>query len=125
MIVALAAIFFLELRSKASLADLRWMPRELVRFFDSHDFLNNVVAFGGLAATAHFAATGWNREAWPRVVRRTALMCALVVALECAQLLRPQRVCDWHDVVAGWLGLGLASLIWLRPNAGSDSHHGG
>jgi hypothetical protein len=83
------------------------------------------VAFGGLGATVHFAFVGWTREAWLRVARRAALVGALVVALECAQLLRPQRVCDWHDIAAGWLGLGLVSLLWLRPNAGPDSNHAG
>lgn len=112
--LAVMLTLYLELRARPSLSDLRWMPRELVRFFDRHDFLKNAVAFGGFAATVHFAFAGWASEPGHRLARRAALLGALVVALELGQLFLPLRCCDWRDVAAGWLGIGLASVAWAR-----------
>jgi hypothetical protein len=114
MLAATALALFLELRAQPSLADLRWVPRAWVRFFDLHDFLKNAVAFGGWTATVHFALLGWSRDAWRPLARRAVFLVAFVAVMECAQQFLPLRRCDWRDIVAGGLGIGIASLVWLR-----------
>ena len=105
---------FLALRADPSLRDVSQVPRPMVRLLDSSDFLKNVLGFAVLAGTVHFAFAGTTRQPWSRLARRAAGAALLVVGLEIAQLMLPQRSCDWRDIVAGWLGIGLASLPWLR-----------
>lgn len=113
--VVLATTLFLALRAHPSLQDVALVPRSLVRFFDANDFLNNVIGFGTLAAAQHFAFAGVARQPASRVARRAAIAAAGVVALEFVQLMLPQRSSDWHDVAAGWVGIAVASLPWVRP----------
>ena len=103
---------FLSLRARPSLADLPWIPRAWVFFFDGHDFLNNVVGFGGLAGAVHFA---FARSGAPRrdIIHRAGVLACVVFVLELAQSFRPMRSCDWRDVLAGWLGITTVSMPWL------------
>ena len=111
-----AVVLYLELKASPSLVGVPCAPHWLVLFYEGHDFLNNVLGFGGLMAAAHYAAAGLNREPGVHVFRRAILAALGVVVLECLQCLLPARSCDWHDVAAGWIGIVLVSLSWLRGN---------
>lgn len=111
-----AVVLYLELKPSPSLVGVPWTPRWLAAFCDRYDFFNNLLGFGGLMGAAHYAAAGWNREPGIRVLRRAIAVGFGVVVLECIQCLLPARSCDWYDVIAGWTGIGLVSLSWLRGN---------
>ncbi len=84
------------------------------RFANDHDFLNNVIAFGVLAATLHLAQAGWRTQPGRMVARRAMVVALFVVVLELLQLALPARSCDWHDVLAGWVGITITSMPWVR-----------
>lgn len=109
-----AVVLYFELKPQPSIASAPFMPRPLGLFFDEHDFLNNILAFGALAAATHYAFCGWRRENGSRLFGRAAIVALGVVALEFAQAFVPNRSCDWHDMVAGWIGIAVASAPWLR-----------
>ena len=112
MLLAASLTAYLQLRADPSLSSVPHVPHAWITFFDGHDFFKNLVGFGGLAATVHFAFAGFGRESWRSVLRRAAWLGVMVVCLELAQLYIPTRSCDWHDVAAGWLGIAMASLLW-------------
>lgn len=116
-IIAVGVTLIFELKPNPSLKGVNSIPGEWISFIDDHDFLMNVIGFGGLAATIQFGFLGFYREPWPDVARRAAWLGGVVVLLELTQLFLPRRSCDWHDVAAGWLGIAMASLPWasLRP----------
>jgi hypothetical protein len=120
--IGAAVILGLELKPDPSLRGFSFLRPSVGAFFDSHDFLNNVAGFGVLAALTHFAFAGWNRDTGRRVLARAAVVGAIVILLECAQLLLPRRSCDWHDMVAGGVGILIASVPWLRGNRPSFGH---
>lgn len=113
LVLAVGLTAFLQLRPEPSLGDIGFVPRSWVWIFDSHDFLKNMAGFGGLAAALHLAVGDWRTETWRAAARRAAWLGLLVVSLELAQLGLPERSCDWRDVVAGWIGIALASALWF------------
>ena len=122
LLVIAPLIAFLALREEPSVHGVPGLPRSLVHFFDSHDFLNNVTGFAALAASMHLAF-GRRREPRRRMAFRAGGVAAAVVALEIAQIWLPARSCDWKDVLAGWLGITVASVLsaivsrWSPPHA--------
>jgi len=108
-----ALVLYFELKSQPSFTAVFFIPRPLAAFCDHHDFLNNVVAYGALTASTHFAFGGPNKLSISHVAARVAYIAVAILALEFAQRYLPYRNCDWHDVLAGWLGAATASLPWL------------
>ena len=109
-----AVILYLQLKPSPSAQSIPFLPQAVAALLDADDFLNNVAGFGALAILTHFAFAGFRRELGRRVFVRAAVLAATVVVLEIAQLWLPMRHCDWHDVLAGWAGIALASVPWLR-----------
>jgi hypothetical protein len=114
--VALGLILYFELKPQPAVADTPFMPRAMGRFFDAHDFLNNVLGFAVLTAATHFAFAGGPQDNVRRISCRAALVAFGILALECLQLVIPNRNSDWHDVAAGWLGVAGASAYWFWSN---------
>jgi hypothetical protein len=121
-VVGTGVVAYLQLKSDPSLSDVSIVPRTLVRFFDTRDFLKNMLGFGGFIAVVHFAFAGFRREPAVRVAGRAVVVVVAVAILEIAQIWLPARSCDWHDVAAAALGIGLVSLLWLRHGAPDSSH---
>lgn len=112
--IGAGVILYLELKPSPSAQSIPYLPRSWAALLDASDFLNNVVGFGGLAILTHFAFAGFRREFGRRVLIRAAILAGAVVILEMVQLMLPMRYCDWHDVLAGWIGIAVASVPWLR-----------
>lgn len=117
--VATTLVLFLALRSEPSLSDVQEIPRSVVAVFDAQDFLNNVAGFGGLTLTVHFAFARDVSDLPRRIAVLAAIVGVMIVALELAQNFIPRRTCDWRDVFAGGLGVGLASILWLWDRKGA------
>jgi hypothetical protein len=109
-----ALVLWLEWKPEPSLDALGFLPAGLRRFYAGHDFFNNLLGFGGLAAAVHFACAGLRRESSARVWRRAGALALGVVLLEAGQIVLPLRSADWQDVAAGWIGIALASLPWMH-----------
>lgn len=116
--VATTLVLFLALRPQPSLSDVPEIPRAVVAIFDAQDFLNNVAGFGGLTLTVHFAFARDVSDLRRRVALLAAIVGVMIIALELAQRFIPRRTCDWRDVFAGGLGVGLASMLWLWDRKG-------
>lgn len=102
-------VAYLQFRSDPSLPPV---PKPLggVRdYLDIHDFSKNAFGFAVLALTMHLA---FDRGGADRPGRRTAVLAAVIVLLELAQLALPTRTCDWRDVAAGWMGIVLMDVSW-------------
>lgn len=82
------------------------VPASWGDWLDVHDFWKNAAGFAVLAAATHLAFPG-------RVRRNTVGLVLLVVGIELTQQLLPRRVSDVNDVVAGCLGVAIATGIWL------------
>lgn len=106
-----ALVAYLQFRADPSLPAVPTHLAGVRDYFDIHDFAKNAFGFGVLAVTAHFAFDGGGPY---RVGRSTAVLAGVIVLLELAQLPLPSRTCDWRDVAAGWLGIGLVDVAWRR-----------
>jgi hypothetical protein len=118
-VILLVAVFYFAWKPSPAIMQVPWMPAWLGNWFDQHDFAKNVIGFG-ILALAGFTAwdrgpvkTGTRLWSWrglrtSRDGKLLAAFCVLVVVLELGQLALPKRVCDWADVLAGWLGIALA-----------------
>ncbi len=85
-----------------------------VQWLGGQDFWSNVLGVGAINLLVHTLMFGRYRAEPMRRMRLIALMFALVVALECAQLFMPGRAFDLWDMVAGAVGLLLTSWPWVR-----------
>ena len=113
LVIAAGVTLFLQLKAVPSLSDVPHVPRAWVAFFDTHDFLKNALGFGGLAAAVQFASFGMRPPASGPVLWRTGGLMVTVAALELAQVFLPERSCDWHDIVAGCLGIAISCFFWI------------
>lgn len=90
-----------------------WVGYNLLEFVANVLMFVPVGFFVGLLVLAAPGVTGW-RAVWCGIVA-LAIPLALSVAVECAQLLLPERHSTLADVVAntlgGWAGVGLAAVI--------------
>lgn len=104
--LALAAVLYAGLKTRPEMRVIPGLPAAWGDWLDAHDFLKNAVGFAVLTGAAHLA--------FPRTRARNAAAVALLVAgIELAQLFLPQRCSDVNDVVAGWLGVAVASVVGL------------
>ena len=81
-------------------------------FLNSHDALRNQLAFGLFAIAVLFALMTkrlLNRRQFVAI----SLITLLIPALELAQIWMPERHVDIDDVLNGWLGLGIACLLYV------------
>ena len=115
----LVAVIYLSWKPAPSISEVPWIPALLGRWFDQHDFCKNVIGYGAFGLSGFIA---WCKPLNPEAVaprscaRRSVVLlsgfCALVLILELGQLALPHRTCDWADVLAGWMGIGLAWSIF-------------
>ena len=80
-------------------------------FLNSHDALRNQLAFGLFGIAALFSLMT-KRLLNRRQIVAISLIALLIPALELAQTWMPERHVDIDDVLNGWLGLGLACLLY-------------
>jgi len=117
LVLALAATLYAGLKATPEMRSFPGMPVAWGDWLDEHDFLKNTVGFAVLAGAAYFA--------FPRRVALNAgALALLVVGIELTQRLLPQRNFDLYDIVAGWLGVALATVAWrivARGNRGENS----
>jgi VanZ family protein len=86
-------------------------PSAVIVFFNSFDAFRNQLAFGLFGIAALLLLSGrkiWNRSQLLAV----SLIAVLIPVLEIAQLWMPHRFVDLNDVLNGWLGLGVACLLY-------------
>ncbi|MGA7903215.1 MAG: VanZ family protein [Terrimicrobiaceae bacterium] len=81
-------------------------------FLNSHDALRNQLAFGLFAIAVLFALMT-KRLLNRRQLVAMSLIALLIPALELAQIWMPERHVDIGDVLNGWLGLGIACLLYV------------
>lgn len=92
-----------------------WL-RDLGHAMGRHDFAFNFTGMLAVTLLLNFAAYTHHRApARFRWLLATTLLL-LAVLLECAQLLLPHRNFDPQDIIAGALGVLLATLPWTRPS---------
>ena len=88
------------------------VPDHLRIFFNTFDAFRNQLAFGlfGIAALVLLMGRSLlNRKQMAAVLA----IAVLIPILELAQIWMPTRHVDVHDVLNGWLGLGLACVLYL------------
>jgi hypothetical protein len=109
---ALFIFGFLALRSSPYLTEVLWIPRWLASWSDANGVIRNPPAFAALYILC-VICLGWSCRHWLLL-----LTCGLAIALEVGQLWLPERVADWRDVMASWVGAlagyGLVMLIWRQ-----------
>jgi hypothetical protein len=107
----LAVVLFFALKPGPEVP--RTMASDQIRIFlNSHDALRNQLAFGLFGIAVLFALmtrTLLNR----RQLVAISLITLLIPALEFAQIWMPERHVDIDDVLNGWLGLGIACLLYV------------
>ncbi len=92
-----------------------WL-RQWIHTIGSHDFAFTFTGFLLAGLIYNLALFGWHR-AIPRYRWLPALLFAtFAIILECLQLLLPGRNFDPMDIIAGILGITLATLFWIKPN---------
>lgn len=118
----MTALTFLTLMPAPLLQDANrpghagWL-RDLGHAMGRYDFAFNLAGMFIATALLNLALYGINRAPWRFRWQLPAVLCALVVLLECAQLALPRRNFDPSDIVAGALGVLLAALPWMRAAA--------
>lgn len=100
VVLAIAVIAFLALRSSPAMREVPWIPRHIAYWADSHGVSRNIVAFFGLGLVVLLA---FSRAGWVFM-----LLCLLAAGLELAQIWIPGRQFDAADIVASIAGLALA-----------------
>ena len=86
-------------------------PDQVRVFLNSQDALRNQLAFGlfGIAALFLLMAKSFLNQ---RQILAVCLIALLIPALELAQIWMPERHVDFDDVLNGWLGLGVACVLY-------------
>ena len=111
VVFCLAVVLFFALKPGPEVPHA--MASDQIRIFlNSHDALRNQLAFGLFGIAALFALMT------KRLLNRSqlvaiSLITLLIPALELAQIWMPERHVDIGDVLNGWLGLGIASLLYV------------
>ena len=107
----LGIILFFALKSDPEVPE-GIAPDDVRVFFNTFDAFRNQLAFGLFGLAALLLLMGrriLNRKQMVGV----AAIALLIPILEFAQIWMPQRHVDIDDVLNGWLGLGLACLLYL------------
>lgn len=87
-------------------------PDDVRVFFNTFDAFRNQLAFGVFGITALLLLMG-RRILNVKQIVAIAAIALLIPFLEFAQIWMPERHVDIDDVLNGWLGLGLACLLYL------------
>ena len=87
-------------------------PDDVRVFFNTFDAFRNQLAFGVFGITALLLLIG-RRILNVKQIVAIAAITLLIPFLEFAQIWMPERHVDIDDVLNGWLGLGLACLLYL------------
>jgi hypothetical protein len=106
-----AAVLFFALKPGPEVP--RAMASDQIRvFLNSHDALRNQLAFGlfGIVALVVLMTKEFLNR---RQLVAISLIALLIPALEFAQVWMPERYVDIGDVLNGWLGLGLACILYV------------
>ena len=114
-------ITILSLMPNPPLWDLTWRTRprwlrEPIHIIGSHDFALNLVGFLIAGLIYNSALFGSHRASIRYRWLSALLFCSFTCTLECLQLLLPGRNFDPMDMIAGCLGITLATLFWTKPN---------
>lgn len=92
------------------------LRRDLGHAMGQHDFAFNLTGMLAVTLLLNFAVyTRYRAPARYRWQLATTV-CLLVALLECSQLLLPHRNFDSQDILAGALGVLIATLPWTRPS---------
>ena len=86
-------------------------PDQVRIFLNSNDALRNQLAFGlfGIAVLFSLMTKSFLNR---RQILAVSLIALLIPALEFAQIWMPERHVDFDDVLNGWLGLGVACVLY-------------
>jgi VanZ like family len=87
-------------------------PDDVQVFFNTFDAFRNQLAFGLFGIAALLLLMGRRILNMKQIVATVAI-AMLIPILEFAQLWMPERHVDIDDILNGWLGLGLACLLYL------------
>jgi VanZ family protein len=87
-------------------------PDDMRVFFNTFDAFRNQLAFGLLGIAALLLLMG-RRILNVKQIVAVGVITVLIPVLEFAQVWMPQRHVDVDDVLNGWLGLGVACLLYL------------
>jgi VanZ family protein len=87
-------------------------PSDVRVFFNTFDAFRNQLAFGLFGIAALLLLMG-RRILNTKQIVAVGAIAILIPVLEFAQIWMPQRHVDIDDVLNGWLGLGLACLLYL------------
>ncbi len=87
-------------------------PSDVRVFFNTFDAFRNQLAFGLFGIAALLLLMG-RRILNVKQIVGVGAIALLIPILEFAQIWMPQRHVDIEDVLNGWLGLGLACLLYL------------
>ena len=87
------------------------VPGQVRIFLNSHDALRNQLAFGlfGIAALFSLMTKSFLNR---RQILAVSLIALLIPAVEFAQIWMPERHVDFDDVLNGWMGLGMACVLY-------------
>lgn len=91
-----------------------WL-RDLSHMLARYDFAFNFAGMLAVTLLLNFAVYTHHRAAGRFRWLLATMVLLLVVLLECSQLLLPRRNFDLHDIVAGALGVLIATLPWTKP----------
>ena len=100
----LVLILFFGLRDSSNLWELDWLPRWLAQGGEDPDAWRNTGAYFLFTFSVLFA---FRRPRWLLLF----LCGSLVVGVEAAQNMLPDRWLQWTDILYGLLGVGLAGLL--------------
>jgi hypothetical protein len=87
-------------------------PSDVRVFFNTFDAFRNQLAFGLFGLAALLLLMG-RRILNRKQIVGVGAIALLIPILELAQIWMPQRHFDVGDVLNGWLGLGLACLLYM------------
>jgi hypothetical protein len=114
-LVFLGLILFFGLRASSNLWELDWLPRWLVQGGENPDAWRNTLAYFLFSLSVLLA---FRRPRW-----LILFLCgSLVVGVEAAQNMLPDRWLQWTDILYGFLGVSLAgSISCIFWNQGENS----
>ena len=111
VVFCLAVVLFFALKPGPEVPQA--LASDQIRIFlNSQDALRNQLAFGLFAIAVLFALMT-KRLLNRRQLVAISLITLLIPALELAQIWMPERHVDIDDVLNGWLGLGIACLLYV------------